>query len=271
MAKKVYIGVGHGGKDPGAVANGFKEKDFNLDVAKSCRDELKRHGVEVMISRESDETENLAARIKECNNYNPTIAIDIHHNAGKGDGAEIYHSKHNTNDDALAQNILNEIVAIGQNSRGLKTKLADNGTDYFGFIRQIKCPSALVECAFLDNATDVKIVDTLAERKVMGIAIAKGILKTLGIAYLTILTKEESFLPSRGYFKKGDTHENVGKIASFMRRCFPSYTSEKALGNYYGDNLIKAVKEFQKRTGLEPDGYFGKLTLAKLEQYGFKK
>ena len=27
---KVFIGVGHGGSDPGAVANGFKEKDCNV-------------------------------------------------------------------------------------------------------------------------------------------------------------------------------------------------------------------------------------------------
>ena len=83
--------------------------------------------------------------------------------------------------------------------------------------------------------------------------------------------KTESFLPSRGYFKKGDVSENVGKIAKFMRKNFPSYTSEKALGNTYGDNLIKAVKEFQKRTGLKVDGYFGEKTLKKLEEYGFKK
>lgn len=82
---------------------------------------------------------------------------------------------------------------------------------------------------------------------------------------------EESFFPARGYFKKGDVHENVGRIASFMRRVFPSYTNEKALGNLYGTNLIKAVKEFQRRTGLEADGYFGPLTLAMLERYGFKK
>jgi murein L,D-transpeptidase YcbB/YkuD len=56
-----------------------------------------------------------------------------------------------------------------------------------------------------------------------------------------------------------------------MRKTFPAYTSEKALGNTYGDNLIKAVKEFQKRSGLEADGYFGKLTLAELEKHGFKK
>jgi murein L,D-transpeptidase YcbB/YkuD len=84
-------------------------------------------------------------------------------------------------------------------------------------------------------------------------------------------TTSSSFLPSRGYFQKGDTHANVGKIASFMRKVFPSYTSEKALGNYYGDNLIKAVKEFQERSGLEPDGYFGKLTLAELKKHGFKE
>lgn len=199
MAKKVYIGVGHGGSDPGAVANGYKEKDFNLDVAKACKDELVRHGVSVMISRESDATENLSARIKECNTYNPNLAVDIHHNAGGGDGAEVYHAKNDKNDDALAQNILNEIIAIGQNSRGLKVKLLDNGNDYFGFIREIKCISALVECAFIDNATDVKIVDTLAERKAMGVAIAKGILKTLGIAY-----KKQTTTTTTSTIKKGN-------------------------------------------------------------------
>lgn len=84
-------------------------------------------------------------------------------------------------------------------------------------------------------------------------------------------TKTDNFLPARGYFKKGDVSVNVGKIASFMRKTFPLYTSKAALGNIYGDNLIKAVKEFQRRTGLEPDGYFGKLTLAKLEEFGFKR
>ena len=79
------------------------------------------------------------------------------------------------------------------------------------------------------------------------------------------------FLPDRGYFKRGDVHKNVGKIATFMRKVFPSYTPEKALGNTYGPYLQGAVKEFQKRTGLEPDGFFGPLTLAMLEEYGFKK
>ena len=83
----------------------------------------------------------------------------------------------------MAGNILDEIVKIGQNSRGLKTKLNSSGKDYFYFIRDIVAPSVIVECAFLDNKTDLQIVDTTAEQKAMGVAIAKGILKTLGIAY----------------------------------------------------------------------------------------
>ena len=79
-----------------------------------------------------------------------------------------------------------------------------------------------------------------------------------------------SFLPSRGYFTKGDTSENVAKIASFMRKTFPSYTSSKALGPVYGPNLIAAIKEFQRRTGLTPDGSVGPITLAKLCEYGFR-
>lgn len=79
-----------------------------------------------------------------------------------------------------------------------------------------------------------------------------------------------SFFPKRGYFKLGDVSKNVGKIASFMYKTFPAYTKKSALGNVYGPNLKKAVTEFQKRTGLQPDGNFGPLTLSKLEKYGFK-
>ena len=187
MAKKVFIGVGHGGKDPGAVANGLKEADLNLQIALACQKELIRHGVIVGISRTKNENDDLSEEIRECKAFKPDLAIDIHNNAGGGDGAEVFHSKGYTGDDAFAKNVLDAIVAIGQNSRGLKTRLLSDGKrDYFGFIRQIneslKIPSILVECAFVDS-NDVKIIDTLAEQQKMGIAIAKGILKTLGITY----------------------------------------------------------------------------------------
>ena len=55
---KIFIGVGHGGGDPGAVGNGLKEKDVNLSIALHLRDELKRHGVTVGISRTVDAGED---------------------------------------------------------------------------------------------------------------------------------------------------------------------------------------------------------------------
>ena len=184
MSKKVFIGVGHGGPDSGATGNGLKEKDVNLSISLACRDELTQHGVTVQMSRTKDEADPLTDEIKECNAFNPELALDIHNNAGGGDGAEVYHYSKGGTSKALAQNILNAITAIGQNSRGLKTKLNSNGSDYFGFIREIKAPSVIVECAFVDNATDVQIINTAAKQKTMGVAIARGVLKTLGIEIL---------------------------------------------------------------------------------------
>ncbi len=276
MAKKVYIGVGHGGKDPGAVAFGRKEKDMALDIAKATRDELVRHGVLVMLSRESDVSENLASRIKECNAFKPDLAADIHLNAGGGNGAEVFHSKADTSDDILARNILEELTKIGQNSRGLKVKLLSNGMDYFGFVRQVLCDSVLVECAFIDNKNDVKIVDTLAERRIMGIAIAKGILRTLNITYIEPV-EDDNFFPSKGYFKKGDSGKNIERINDFYYNVFPSYAKtlnrdkEDVKGGYFGENTEAWTKEFQRRTGLEQDGCIGPITLAMMKKFGFKE
>lgn len=187
---KVYIGIGHGGSDPGAVANGFKEEDLNLAVGKACYNYLKARGVEVKISRTTDKAVELEQRIKEANSFKADLALDIHHNAGGGDGAEVYHTRLFGKGHSLAKNILAEMEKIGQNSRGAKVRLNASGNDYFGFIRQTNMPSVLVECAFVDNKTDLKIVDTAAEQKKMGEAIAKGVLKQLGIADKVI--KEET-------------------------------------------------------------------------------
>ena len=88
--KKVFIGVGHGGKDSGAVVY-LVEKDVNLVEALACRDFLEAHGVVVLMSRTKDENDSLIEEIRECNAFNPDLAIDIHNNAGGGDGFEAYY------------------------------------------------------------------------------------------------------------------------------------------------------------------------------------
>lgn len=82
-------------------------------------------------------------------------------------------------------------------------------------------------------------------------------------------TAARSFLPAKGYWGLGDCDDRIACLARFMRREFPAYTSAKALGSYFGTYIQKSIKEFQRRVGLVPDGYVGKLTYNKLKQYGF--
>lgn len=178
---KVFIGVGHGGRDAGAVGY-IVEKDGALVIATACKDYLIENGVEVRMSRYVDETESLTEKINECNAYNPDLCADIHLNAGGGDGAEVFHSIVGGKGKILAENILKELEAIGQNSRGTKTKVNSNGKDYFGFIRSTNAPAVITEAYFVDNANDVQIGDTAEKQKRVGQAIAKGFLRTLGIS-----------------------------------------------------------------------------------------
>jgi N-acetylmuramoyl-L-alanine amidase len=182
---KIFIGVGHGGSDPGAVANNTKEKDLNLSIALACRDMLEEYGVSVKMSRTKDENDTLQDEIKECNKYAPDLAVDIHNNAGGGDGAEVFHHHAGGKGKTLAKNILAEIAKTGQNSRGTKIRKNSAGNDYYGFIREVVAPAVIVECAFVDNKADIQIIDTAEEQEEMGVAIARGILRTLGISETT--------------------------------------------------------------------------------------
>lgn len=180
--RRVFIGVGHGGSDPGAVANGLREKDLNLIMALKCREVLVAAGIEVGISRVKDENDTLAEEIREANAFKPDLAVDIHNNAGGGDGFEAYvqTNSYKARSNAAALAMEARIKAIGQNSRGIKTKLNGSGNDWFGWLRQVQCPAVLVEGCFVDSK-DKEIADTVAEQEAFGVAYAKGILDYFGI------------------------------------------------------------------------------------------
>lgn len=182
---KVFIGVGHGGKDPGAVGK-VREADANLVIALKLRDELMRHGVTVGISRVRDENDDLSEEIKEANAFHPDIAIDVHNNAGGGDGFEalVQTNGFAAKSRKLGQAIEKHVVAIGQRSRGMKTKKNSAGTaDYFGFLRSVNAPAVILEGFFVDSS-DALGFDTIAEQQALGVAYAKGVLDYLGIVWL---------------------------------------------------------------------------------------
>ena len=179
--KKVFIGVGHGGSDSGAVGY-ITEKAANLTMALACRDFLAAYGVDVRMSRTKDENDTINEEVRECNAYDPDLAVDIHNNSGGGDGFEVFHTIRGGTGKTLAQNIEKQVKAIGQNSRGVKTRKGSRG-DYYAFIRDTACPAVICEGVFVDNKADASQADTLAEQQAFGVAYAKGILDTLGLAY----------------------------------------------------------------------------------------
>ena len=173
---KVFLSAGHGGVDSGAVGNGLKEKDINLQILLACQSELVRHGVVVVCSRTKDENDAVAEEVKEANASGADIAVSFHTNAGGGDGSETFYYKGSAKGQKLAELCEKHTKAIGQNSRGVKT-------NNLMFTRETKMVAVLCECAFIDKTNDITIVDTLAEQKAFGVAYAKAILEYFGIAY----------------------------------------------------------------------------------------
>ena len=170
---KIYLDAGHGGKDPGACAHGLKEKDLTLSIMLAAKAELESYkDVTIKCSRTVDKDTSINGICNDVNSWGADVAISFHINAGGGDGAEVWVAKSSTKGKSLAQKILNELTALGQKSRGIKTKTNAQGTDYFGFNRMPNCPSIIVESFFIDSDD---------EQKKIGAAIAKGIANYLGL------------------------------------------------------------------------------------------
>lgn len=266
---KVYIGVGHGGSDPGAVSGKHKESAYALDIATACTAELKRHGVTVMQSRTGDIYESAAAKIKECNSFAPDFAADFHLNSGGGDGFECFYSITDGMGKLFATAIEKAVTAeTGQNSRGIKTRLNSSGKDYFGFIRQTNCPAVLVEFAFIDTK-DVQIIDTLAERQAMGRAAAHGILNQLGIKIKNQTASAASAEPEKTVIR--DVVVSLPELQQNGRN-MPDYQVKRVqlclnqmgytgadnkpleIDGDFGANTESAVKKLQKAHNIEQDG-----------------
>lgn len=178
---EVILDYGHGGSDSGACANGLKEKELNLVTGKACKKELERYNVKVYETRHSDEYLSLAKRCEIANNTNAKWFVSIHHNAGGGDRGEVIHSFLKGEGLTLANDISKSLKDIGQSIVKVYDKKHGN-RDYYYVINNTKMKANIVEVCFIDNKEDVKIADTKEEQERNGIAIAHGILKTMGIS-----------------------------------------------------------------------------------------
>lgn len=151
--KVIFIDAGHGGSDPGAIANGLREKDITLDLAKRVENKLKNKGYLVVMSRTSDTYPSLKDRTNHANKIKADIFVSIHVNSGGGTGIETWMQRNGpepSKSEQLASSLQSEMVKqTGANSRGIK-----DGNLHVN--RESKMPSALVEVGFIDHSTDAR-------------------------------------------------------------------------------------------------------------------
>ena len=103
--KLVVVDPGHGGKDPGASANGVREKDINLAVGLFLERALQEKGFEVLMTRRTDVYLKLQERTDIANKADADVFVSVHVNAlpsaKRASGFEIYLMALPTDKDAL--------------------------------------------------------------------------------------------------------------------------------------------------------------------------
>ena len=191
----IYIAAGHGGSDPGAVNGKYIEKALTLKTALACQNYLRNYECETVMARTTDKSCTVAHKMEEVEKKRPSLVLEIHYNAGGGEGCEVYYWHTHAPSKSLAQKVLAEMVKLGQKSRGIKESKA--GTSYnFGMCRQAATtgiPSILGEYAFVDNAKDQAKINSDAKLRAVGEAYAKA-----AVSYLGLKKKAEPTKPSTG-------------------------------------------------------------------------
>ena len=187
----VIVDAGHGGEDGGAVAaDGTKESGINLAIAEKLGELLPFLGIETVLTRtedvslhdESAETlrqkkvSDLKNRTAFVNGMENAVLLSIHQNSLPSDarvrGAQAFYAK-TKGSDTLAkalQSTLNEAI----NSSKPKTERAIYSGVYL--MENVERSAVLVECGFLSNAEESKVLTTEDHQKVLALAIAAGYL-----------------------------------------------------------------------------------------------
>ena len=164
---KVVIDPGHGGSDPGKVAvDGTLEKDINLAIAQKLGANLKKHGVEVYFTRESDcelctesegskKAKDLQKRCQIVENVDPDVTISIHQNSYSDagiSGAQVFYYSTSEKSRLLAEQLQEKLVSMVDPTNHRAAKANDS----YYMLRKTVSPTVIVECGFLSNEKECK-------------------------------------------------------------------------------------------------------------------
>ena len=254
---KIYLNAEHGGTDSGATANGIREDEANLKVAKYAREYLSGYDCTTVMSRETDKALSINERVAQVRAQKPNLVITIAHNAGGGDGCEVFYWHTDSKAKAFAQELIKQFQAIGQNSRWVKP--SQPGSYNFGMCREpaaMGIPAVLGEFAFLDNKADVVLVDSDADLKREGEAYGKAI-----VNYLGLKKKAEPPKPSPG------GGSGVITVGSTVKVSGAKYATGQTIPGWVKSTTHKVSEINGDRALLGRDGgicswvYLGDLTL----------
>lgn len=165
----VVIDAGHGGLDGGVSGktSGICESEINLEIAKKLEFAFKNAGFKVVMTRSDSgglyglpikgyKKRDMQKRAEIIKNATPDLFISIHQNYFSDcsrRGAQTFFYDETDKNFALAlQKRLND---MSSSSRDFNPLFGD----YF-VLKQADCPSCLIECGFLSNEADEKLLIT---------------------------------------------------------------------------------------------------------------
>ena len=204
----------HGGTSGTTNGVSYKEQDYNLKIAQYCKAALEQYaGITVYMTRESNtcpfggssvsSTECNAQRVAFAQSVGAEYYVSIHLNSftsSSAQGAVVYYPNRNYRPDLsedgkeLAQEILDQLVDLGLQDRGVTIRNSEDNTqypdgslaDYYGVIRRCKeagIAGIIVEHAFMTSPSDFEnFLSSDAKLKQLGEADAAGIASYLGLS-----------------------------------------------------------------------------------------
>jgi N-acetylmuramoyl-L-alanine amidase len=197
MSKLIALDNGHGIRTPGKrtpkwtdgtksiyTKNDFMhEWEFNRGVVKRLKVELERNGFRVLEVSPTDIDTSIIRRTRAANVAKADIYVSVHANAlgnvwnEKVNGIETLTSGKGESL-ALGKILQKHMVwASGLRDRGMK-----DGS-WLGVVKGTHMPAVLVECGFMDNPAEAKMLNMAEYRQQMAVALCKGICEYYNVVY----------------------------------------------------------------------------------------
>ncbi len=178
---RLVVDAGHGGKDDGVIGNnGVKEKDFSLMIAKKIKELSAKYGIDVVLTRDNDAFMSPPEKVDFANAQKAGAFISIHANvktaesgSEKKSGMEVCISKDNVKYDE--SKILGSAVlqTLDKNFK-VNLSLLQKKVGVWVLKANIH-PAILIECGYLNNDEDLKLLNDAAKVEMMARKILEGV------------------------------------------------------------------------------------------------